>query len=135
MRLPLALIAGTFALSAIAADPAACDRRGLLALLHGAAQLDAEPTVVSAPDRWFARVVLHDAPLVMDGYKYDGVIDVAGRQMWMVQYGGIAGHVQWFGPVAAGPELFAECPEVLQSVAARAEAQGRRNATVRTQSY
>lgn len=90
MRLPLAFIASTFALSAIAAEPALCDRAGLLA-----------------------------------------VIDVAGQQMWLVQYGGIAGHVQWFGPVAASPELFAGCPEVSQGAPARAEAQERRKAKTR----
>ncbi len=108
----MSTVTGAFAISANATEPATCNRDGLLVMLRGAAELDAPPTMASESERWIARVVLHDSPLVMDGYKYDGVIDVAGKQAWMVQYGGIAGHVRWFGPVVVDPQSFMGCIEM-----------------------
>jgi hypothetical protein len=96
------------AANAFASD--ACDRAGLLSLYDTAPALAAAPDFSKEQDKRLRQFVLHDAVLVMNGYKYHGLVDLLTMQAWLVRYGGIAGLVEWRGPVAVAPDRFAACP-------------------------
>jgi hypothetical protein len=58
------------------------------------------------------RLTLVDNPLVMDGFKYDAVVDTDTGQAWLLQFGGLAGGVRRTGPVSVALEMVQGCPEV-----------------------
>jgi hypothetical protein len=108
-----ALVALVIVASSANAAEGACDRGGLLAMLHEAPRLEAPPqTSKVAPNRTF-QFRLHESPLIMDGFKYDGVVDATGGLAWIVQYGGISGSLEWFGPLPIEPAKFLDCPQSL----------------------
>ena len=85
--------------SANADEVTACDKDGLLAMLHEAPKLEARSQNPKAQTNIEIQFLIHESPLVMDGFKYDGVVDPVRGLAWIIQYGGISGNIQWFGPV------------------------------------
>jgi len=67
----------------------------------------AEPKV--APDRAYVRVLLRDKAPVSDGYRHAVLLDVAGRQAWILRTGGFVPVYQWYGPVDVGDVSAADC--------------------------
>jgi hypothetical protein len=110
MQMPSALaLVCTLAISVNAFASDGCDRAGLLNLYSAAPELAAAPIFPKQQAKRLRRFVLHDSPLVMDGYKYKGVVDLLTMQAWMLRYGGIAGLYEWRGPVPVAPDRFAAC--------------------------
>lgn len=111
MRKPTTAVLLMLAVSAQAATNATCDRAGLLAKFSQAPALGAAPELPAKPETPLKRFVLFDSPLAMDGYKYSGLVDMGGTRAWIVRSGGIAGAVEWFGPVTVEPAKFVGCPD------------------------
>ena len=111
MRKPSIAVLLMLAVSAHAAPAAPCDRAGLLAKFSQAPALGAAPEFPAKLDTQLKRFVLFDSPLAMDGYKYDGLVDLGATRAWIIRSGGIAGAVEWFGPVAVEPAKYLGCPD------------------------
>jgi len=107
------LFVALFVLSVVANARAAdsCDRAGLLEKSRAAPELHSAPALSTQQDVQVSRFFLSGSSLAIDGFKYDAVVDSITGQAWFVQYGGIAGSVQWFGPVTIEPEKVAGCPK------------------------
>jgi hypothetical protein len=108
LRLITLLMFASPVYAAAAEEP--CDRAALLALREGAPELSAEPQFSPAQNERLRGNSLENNPLVMDGYRHRGVVDLQSRQAWIVQSGGVAGHVNWFGPLSIDPHKFSGCP-------------------------
>jgi hypothetical protein len=102
--------------SAAVAGAVPCDKAGLYASLENAEEVLVPPKLDRARGGWIARLGLIDSPLSMDAFKYDAVVDSSAGRAWLVQYGGFAGNVQWFGPVQVAPETLLDCPEVKSAI-------------------
>ena len=94
-----------------------CDRPALYARLTSAEALTAAPAAgsgspPSSPRGRTVRLKLVDNPLVMDGFKYDAVVDITTGQAWLLQFGGFGGGVRRMGPVSVALETVQDCPEV-----------------------
>lgn len=111
MRKPTLAVSLMLAVSAHAATASPCDRAGLLAKFSEAPALGAAPEFPAKLETQLKRFVLFDSPLAMDGYKYNGLVDMGGTRAWIVRFGGIAGAVEWFGPVPVEPAKFVGCPD------------------------
>lgn len=111
MRKPSIAVLLMLAVSAHAATNTPCDRAGLLAKFSEAPALSAAPEFPAKLETQLKRVVLFDSPLAMDGYKYNGLVDMGGTRAWIIRFGGIAGAVEWFGPVRVEPAKFVGCPD------------------------
>lgn len=111
MRKPAIAVLLMLAVSAHAANNATCDRASLLAKFNQAPALGGAPEIPAKLETQLKRFVLFDSPLAMDGYKYNGLVDMGGTRAWIIRFGGIAGAVEWFGPVTVEPAKFVGCPD------------------------
>ncbi|MFH7041740.1 hypothetical protein ABT392_05410 [Paucibacter sp. JuS9] len=102
--------------SASAAGTASCDKANLHARLRGAEEVATPPKLNRTQGSWIARLGLIDSPLAMDAFKYDAVVESSTGRAWLVQFGGFAGDVRWFGPVHITPDALLECPEVKTAI-------------------
>lgn len=134
MRIPL--LVALFALFVVANARAAdsCNRAGLIEKLSTAPQLDSAPVISKQQGVQVSRFFLSGSSLAIDGFKYDALVDSMSAQAWVVQYSGIAGNVQWFGPVTVESETVVGCPErfpaqFIMHSQARAASQSDRGAT------
>jgi hypothetical protein len=118
----LALIALVFVTSAASAAEVACDRAGLLAMLYDAPALSERPQLAGSQPGRLIQFVLHASPLVSDGFRYDGVVDLSAERAWIYESGGIAGQWQWYGPLVIDAKKFIDCPSKLPTVSAAAAA-------------
>ena len=113
LLLPFVLAVTT---GAVVAGVTPCDKPKLFAALKDASEVDAPPKLDQAPGAWIARLRLIDSPLATDAFKYDAVFDSSTSRAWLVQFGGFAGGVRWFGPVQVAPEVLLACPEVKSAI-------------------
>jgi len=86
-----------------------CDRAGLFEKSRAAPELKAAPVIPYQQGTQVSWFFLGGSVLAMDSFKYEAVVDSTARQAWVLRYGGIAGHVQWFGPVVIDPLRFTDC--------------------------
>lgn len=116
----VALTALIFATSAASAAEVACDKAGLLAMLYDAPTLSERPQLSSSQPGRLIQFVIHASPLVSDGFRYDGVVDLGAERAWIYESGGIAGQWQWYGPLTIEPKNFIGCQSSLPMVSAAA---------------
>ena len=55
-------------------------------------------------------ISIYEPELGNDQYRYSAVVDRATKQVWLYRYGGLAGHIAWYGPVRLPLERTAACP-------------------------
>jgi hypothetical protein len=68
------------------------------------------PSLSSARPESLRAISVHEPELGSDLYRYSAVVDRSAKQVWVYRYGGIAGHIAWFGPVQIPLERTAACP-------------------------
>jgi hypothetical protein len=54
-------------------------------------------------------ISVQESAIGNDLYRYSAVVDPSSKQVWVYRYGGIAGHIAWFGPVLMPLERTAAC--------------------------
>lgn len=86
-------------LNACATNSDPCARSEIMRAVKSMPATDAGPVFDVAARGHLRSISVRESVLAHDMINYSGIVDLRTNQAWVRKYGGLDGHVSWYGPI------------------------------------